>query len=233
MSARPKEGGGGAILLQEDQGGRAEARPAAGCRRHPPAPALQDPPRQKGGGPAPADARRGRAALLRLLQAAGCRGAGVVLRGAERRQARRLLVPSPARQGRPGPRRHPGGSGRGDMGAWRWRQVGFASAAASVWGSCRRCGVALSSSPPLPSRPRLLLWAGRQPCVVEERRIWLLSGGVWRRHVGSSGPGGVCGCAHASGSGASQRLLPGWPAGGAARGPAGSVRWGVWWEVLR
>jgi hypothetical protein len=25
----------------------------------------------------------------------------------------------------------------------------------------------------------------------------------------------------------------GWPAGGAARGPAGSVRWGVWWEVLR
>jgi hypothetical protein len=110
MSARPKEGGGGAILLQEEQGGRAEARPAVGCRRHPPAPALHDPPRQQGGGPAPADARRGRAALLRLLQAAGCRGAGVVLRGAGRRQDRRLLVPSPARQGRPGPRRLPGGS---------------------------------------------------------------------------------------------------------------------------
>ncbi|ONL96401.1 hypothetical protein ZEAMMB73_Zm00001d028563 [Zea mays] len=67
---------------------------------------------------------RGRAVLLWLLQAAGCRGAGVMLRGAGRRQDRRLLVPSPARQGRPGPRRHSGGSGRGDMGAWRWRQVG-------------------------------------------------------------------------------------------------------------
>jgi hypothetical protein len=132
-----------------------------------------------------------------------------VLRGAGCRQDRRLLVPSPARQGWPGPRRHPGGSGRGDMGAWRWRQVGFASATALVWGSCRRCGVALSSSPPLPSRSRLLLWTGRQPCVGEEQRIWILCGGVWRRHVGSSGPDGVCGCAHASGSGASQRLLPG------------------------
>jgi hypothetical protein len=43
------------------------------------------------------------------------------------------------------------------------------------------------------------------------RRIWLLSGGVWRRQVGSnlSCPTGVCGGARASGSRASQRLLPG------------------------
>jgi hypothetical protein len=116
---------------------------------------------------------------------------------------------SEKRQGWPGPRRHSGGSERGGMVAWRWRQVGVASATATVWGSCRRCGVALSSLPPLPSRPRLLLWTGRQPCVGEERRIWLLSGGAWRWHVDSSGPDGVCGCARASGSGASQRLLPG------------------------
>jgi hypothetical protein len=43
------------------------------------------------------------------------------------------------------------------------------------------------------------------------RRIWLLSGGVWRRQVGSNlpCPTGVCGGARAIGSGASHRLLPG------------------------
>jgi hypothetical protein len=93
------------------------------------------------------------------------------------------------------------------LNSWRWRPVAAASMA--VWGSGRRCGAALSSLPPLPSRPCLLLWAGRQPCDGEEQRIWLLSGDVWCRHMGSGGPGGICGGAHASGSGVSQRLLPG------------------------
>jgi hypothetical protein len=71
------------------------------------------------------------------------------------------------------------------------------------------CDAPFFATPPFPSRPCLLLWAGRQPCDGEERRIWLLSGDVWGRHMGSGGPGGICGGAHASGSGASQRLLPG------------------------
>jgi hypothetical protein len=111
---------------------------------------------------------------------------------------------------------------------WRWRLVTVASMA--VWGLCRRCGAALSSLPPLPSRPCLLLWAGRQPCDGEERRIWLLSGGVWRRHVGCSGPNGVCGGVCANGSGALQRLLPGLTdgrCGGATRGAA-AARPGPW-----
>jgi hypothetical protein len=71
---------------------------------------------------------------------------------------------------------------------------------------------------------------GRQSCDGEERRIWLLSGGVWRRQVGCSGPSGVCGGAHASGSGASQRLLPGMADGrcGGATGGAAAARPGPW-----
>jgi hypothetical protein len=104
------------------------------------------------------------------------------------------------------------------LNSWRWRPVAVVSMA--VWGSCRRRGATLSSLPPLPLRHCLLLWAGRQSCDGEERRIWLLSGGVWRRHVGSSGPDGG---ARASGSGALQRLLPGLAderCGGATRGAA-------------
>jgi hypothetical protein len=71
------------------------------------------------------------------------------------------------------------------------------------------CDTLFFATPPFPSRPCLLLWAGRQPCDGEEQRIWLLSGDVWCRHMGSGGPGGICGGAHASGFGVSQRLLPG------------------------
>jgi hypothetical protein len=100
-----------------------------------------------------------------------------------------------------------------------------------VWGSCMRCGATLSYLPPLPSLTALSTTVGgRQSCSGEERRIWLLNGGVWRRHVGSSGPAGICGGARVSGSGASQRLLPGLAdgrCGGAARGAAAD-RPGPW-----
>ncbi|KAL5676177.1 hypothetical protein ACJX0J_012308, partial [Zea mays] len=52
------------------------------------------------------------------------------------------------------------------------RGVGFVASGAVVRHS-------LLCHPPFPSRPCLLLWAGRQPCDGEEQRIWLLSGDVW------------------------------------------------------
>jgi hypothetical protein len=53
------------------------------------------------------------------------------------------------------------------------------------------CGALFFATPPLPSRPCLLLWAGHQSCDGEERRIWLLSGDVGCRHMGSGSPDGI------------------------------------------